>query len=132
MIGVMSNKPDSKIVRIDAEIMDGVMRNIKDSNISKKDFVSQAVEKEVKALDDDRDREEIRKITGFFRDSGVTDYAQMIKEMVKTKKDVQRLEKKIDSYDVSARVVDQAVKLGYMTIEKGKDGGEMTVRMKAH
>jgi len=120
---------DEKVsrVRIDKEIMDGVMRNIKDNDMSKKDFVTQAVEEKVKQLDNEKNQQDILDFKEQFNAYGVMNYEQMLKEMVKAKGDIQRLEKKLEGFDDTTRMVHGSIKQGIMKVTTTDTG--TTIRM---
>ena len=96
----------SSIIRIDEEAMKGVLRKIKGSKISRSKFVSEAVAKEVKILDDELNSSMIKAMSDQYYDNeesykkrGIKSFDEFASKMAKSQDKITELEKKIEVID---------------------------------
>ena len=85
----MRNKKESPIVRVEEKVMEGVLRKIKGSKMSRTAFVSDAVEKEIKRLDSENDAVFLKIIKdhydekqSHYTEKGIFDFEDFIKKVV--------------------------------------------------
>lgn len=125
----MRNKKESPIVRVEEKVMEGVLRKIKGSKISRTTFVSDAIEKEIKRLDNENNAEFLKIIKDHYDEKqisyagkGIKSFEEYASRMATNTDDIKRLEKKVKEFDVSSKMLHSAIKEGYVTVDKTDTG----------
>ena len=101
----MRNKKESQIVRIEEEVMKDVLRKIKGSKLSRAKFVSEAVSKEIKRLDEELNSSVIKAMSDEYYDNedsykkrGIKSFDEFATKMATTPDKITKLEKKLDGF----------------------------------
>ena len=122
-----------KNIKIEEEIMKDVLRKIKGSKISRSKFVSEAVAKEVKILDDELNSSMIKAMSDQYYDNeesykkrGIKSFDEFASKMAKSPDKIIELEKKVDEFDTSAKMLHGLIREGIVTVKKS--GGYTSLR----
>ncbi len=116
-------------MRIDQEAMNGVLRKIKGSNVSIVKFVSEAIKKEVKELDEQNNAIYLKEINDHYNERldhyarlGINSFEEFVSRMASNTDEIIELKKRVKDFDDLSMMVGGKFHTLPIIIEKTKTG----------